>query len=89
MFITTGCLSRLVQGESGPEIQLLDQAGAFGHLIRVADWITTAKKMIKNAKPSQDVAKDYLINPEPTLPKLDAVVSTPIFDEAGTLISLL
>ncbi|MCK6545450.1 hypothetical protein L6R52_06240 [Myxococcota bacterium] len=96
LFTLDGRLVRLRGAEHGPVIQELNEAGAIGYLARVADW--TIRKLKKNeagdleevriaVPPSKDAARDILEYPDPRLPILEAVVSSPVFDARGALIS--
>jgi hypothetical protein len=87
LFVSAGHLARLVNGEGGPAIQFLDQAAAYGVLVRAADWMQERGGALRDSKPPKEVAADILSNPHPDLPALDAVLSTPVFDDKWRLIS--
>jgi hypothetical protein len=87
LFVTAGQLARLVNGEGGPGIQILDQAAAYGILLRAADWMQRSGDKVRDSKPPKEVAADILSNPHRDLPPLDAVVSTPVFDAKWRLLS--
>lgn len=59
----------------------------YGHLLRIADWIRVSEQGEADAVPPKDVSNDMLAFPEERLPELEAVVSTPIFDQRGTLVA--
>ncbi len=86
LFVSSGSLARLVDGDAGPVIQHLDEPATFGVLAYMADWVRNSGGKISDAKPLKDVARHILSTPHPNLPKLDAVVSTPVFDATGHLV---
>jgi hypothetical protein len=86
LFVSSGQLARLVIESGGHNIQLLNEDTAFGVLLRAADWAQRRGKSTIDAKPPKDIARDILANPHSDLPKLDAVMSTPVFDATGHLV---
>ena len=86
LYVTSGLLSRLVDGESGPSIQFLNEAAAYGFLLRAANWMQQRGGQIRDSKPPAEVSRDILANPHPDLPQLDAVATTPVFDADGHLL---
>jgi hypothetical protein len=87
LFVSAGHLARLIDGEGGPGIQFLDQAAAYGVLVRAADWMQRSGDKVRDSKPPKEVAADILSNPHPDLPLLDAVVSIPVFDAKWRLLN--
>ena len=87
LFVTTGGLARLQDADTGPVIQLLDEAAAFGLLVRAADWVRVTAAGTSDVHPPKEIARDILANPHRDLPRLEGVVSTPVFDAAGKLIA--
>jgi hypothetical protein len=88
LFVRSGGLVRLVHGEDGPRIEAMDEASVYGYLARIADWVKVTEDATINVSPVKDVARDMLAYPHPELPVLEAVVSTPVFDRQGALVSL-
>jgi hypothetical protein len=88
LFVRSGGLVRLVHGEDGPRIEAMDEASVYGYLARIADWVKVTEDATLNVSPVKDVARDMLAYPHPELPMLEAVVSTPVFDRQGALVSL-
>jgi hypothetical protein len=88
-FLRAGELVRLREKDGVPKIEDVTKPIAYGHLCRVARWVhaESGDKPPTNAAPRMDVAADLIVNPEPTLPKLDAVVLAPVFDQDAALIS--
>ena len=82
-FLRAGELVRLREKDGVPKIEDVTKPIAYGHLCRVARWVhaESGDKPPTNAVPRMDVAADLIVNPEPTLPKLDAVVLAPVFDQ--------
>ena len=87
LFVRSGLLVRLAASELGPRIDTADEAVAFGHLMRVANWVRVTQDGVFDTKPPRELARDMLVNPAPKLPPLDAVVAAPVFDPAGRLVS--
>lgn len=86
LFVSADQLARLVGNDGVPRIQFLDQAAAYGVLVRAADWMQDRGGTLRHAKPPKEVAADILANPHRDLPALDAVVSAPVFDADGRLL---
>lgn len=87
LFVRAGALVRLARGDDGPRIELMDEAGTYGYLARIADWVKVTEDAVLDVSPVKDVARDMLVYPHPELPPLEAVVSTPVFDRDGELVS--
>lgn len=80
-------LVRLRENELGPFIEEMNEAAAFGLLARVALWIRVTQDAIVDVDPVKNVARDMLVNLDPRLPELEAVVSTPVFGRDARLIA--
>ena len=50
-------------------------------LARSADWIKTRGDNVLNVKPVKEVADELVTTPHGNLPKLDAVIHTPVYDK--------
>jgi hypothetical protein len=87
LFLRAGALARLARGDDGPYIELMNEAGAYGYLARIADWVKITEDAVLDVSPVRDVARDMLVYPHPELPHLEAVASAPVFDRDGTLVS--
>ena len=79
-------LTRIEVFNDAPRIVHLDEPKAYGVLIRKIDWFTQRKNEDIAIKPPKEVARDILANPDPNLPQLDTVLSTPVFDKEWKLI---
>jgi hypothetical protein len=87
LFVRSGALVRLAGGDDGPRIELMDEPGTYGYLARIADWVKVTEDAVLDVSPMKDVARDMLVYPHAELPALEAVVSTPVFDRDGALVS--
>ncbi len=87
LFVSAGKLSRLVDGDNGPCIEHLELDSAYGLLVRAADWMVQRRKNLVHAQPPKDIARDILTNPHLDLPRLEAVVTTPVFDRDWRLLN--
>ena len=58
----------------------------YGHLWRVANWVVEANDMQKATDPPIKVANDMMEYVDESLPQLEAIVSTPVFDASGNLV---
>jgi hypothetical protein len=86
LFHRAGKLVRLVVGESGPEIDDMDEDAVFGLLARTADWHRSGDESVVETSPPRDAARDMLAYPDLHLPTLEGVISTPVFGQKGELI---
>jgi hypothetical protein len=86
LFVSNGFLARLAEGDINLSIELLDEAYAYGSLVRVADWVQIKGDKTIDAKPPRELARDLLSRPHPDLPMIEAVVAAPVFDANGRLI---
>ena len=87
LFRYAGTLGRIVDGEAGLQVTLLDEGCAFGLLVRQADWVAQRGKQVVDAKPPSELARDLLVLPEPRLPALEGIVSAPVFLRWGRLLA--
>ncbi len=79
-------LVRLVITDGVPSISAMNFVGVYGHLWRVANWVVDANDMLKATDPPQKIASDMLEYIDESLPQLESVVSTPVFDLSGNLV---
>jgi len=79
-------LVRLVMTDDVPLIRTMNFVAAYGHLWRVAIWVTESNDMQKATDPPDKVASDMLEYIDESLPQLESVVTTPVFDAAGNLV---
>ncbi len=86
IFQRTGFLIRLIPGDGGPRIDLLNEDVVYGRLARVANWVRRFGKLVVDTHPPRDVARDMLVYPDPGLPHLDRICLAPVFDPAGTVL---
>jgi hypothetical protein len=87
VFLSAGAMVRLAKSEDGPRIDLMDEAAAYGFLARIANWVKATKDDFVDTSPSKDAARDMIVYPSDDLPPLEAVVTTPVFDGDGRLVS--
>lgn len=87
LFVRSGALVRLARGDAGLGIEIVNEGGAFGYLLRIANWVKANDFGMAAAKPPKELARDLVTYPHADLARLDAVVSTPVFGFSGELIS--
>lgn len=87
LFVRSGALVRLARVDDGPRIDAMDEASVYGYMARIADWVKVTEDAVIDVSPVKDVARDMLVYPHAELPALEAVVSTPVFDRSGELVS--
>jgi hypothetical protein len=87
VFQRAGHLVRLRRTDGDPHIEPMTEDVAYGHLLRIADWVREGEEGEIHATPPKDVPHDILAFPDARLPELEAVVSTPIFDREGKLVA--
>jgi len=87
MFVRDGALVRIGHGEQGRRIEHMTEVSVFGHLGNVADWVRVTDYGSHYTLPSKDAARAMLDVPDPSLPSLNAIVSTPVFTPQGTLVA--
>ena len=87
LFRYAGTLGRIVDGEAGLQVTLLDEGYAFGLAHEQADWVAQRGKQVVDAKPPSELARDLLVLPEPRLPALEGIVSAPVFLRWGRLLA--
>lgn len=80
-------LVRVVDGESGPVMTPIGEVEMYGLLAREADWMRRWGQNLGHARPPKDLARDLLALPDPSLPYLEAVVTTPVFTPRGDLLA--
>ena len=79
-------LVRLVMMDAVPSIRTMNFVAAYGHLWRVAIWVAESNDMQKATDPPEKVASDMLEYIDESLPQLESIVTTPVFDAAGNLV---
>lgn len=87
LFTRGGELVRIADCDSQLCIEPHNEASIIGHLARTADWIRVNEKGTSSVTPSKDVAKDLLAYPARRLPRLEAILRTPVFAAGGDLLS--
>ncbi|MBZ0271376.1 PriCT-2 domain-containing protein [bacterium] len=86
IFQREGSLVRLVITDGVPAISAMNFVAVYGHLWRIANWVVDANDMQKATDPPQKIASDMLEYVDESLPRLESVVSTPVFDSSGNLV---
>ena len=57
-------------------------------LARAADWISDARAVARPTRSRRERSpSDILVNPHPDLPRLEAVITTPVFDADWRLVT--
>ena len=87
LFQRTGSLVRLAQTDAAPVIMPVGETALQGHLSQIANWVVQTKDMEISVHPPKDVVAVMVALPDATLPHLDTVASTPMFDQDGSLIA--
>ena len=87
LFQRGGAVVRIAEASAGPTIEHLNETSMYGVLARTANWSRVFGDVVLAASPSKDVARDILVNPDPALPHLEALIRTPIFGKDGRLIT--
>lgn len=71
-----------------PHLEPLTVDDAHGLVFRAGAWCRRMKDgALKPAHPPKDVARDLLSRPHEDLPRIEAVVSTPVFDDGWRLVA--
>ncbi len=86
LFSRAGVLVRLLKGEPGYRIDVVDDQTMYGHLTRSADWYKQTQDGLIPANPSRNVAADMLAFVPTGLPPLGSVITAPVFGREGKLI---
>ncbi|MDX2177665.1 MAG: hypothetical protein SF028_14475, partial [Candidatus Sumerlaeia bacterium] len=89
LFRRSGRIARIVRHEKpSPQatIELLDEAGAYGVLMRAADWVRAGDGGELAVPPVKEVAREILSSPHPQLPELDGIIEAPAFGADGSLV---
>ena len=86
LFLRDGALVRLGLGATGRRIEPMAEMSVFSHLADVALWVKVTEDLTVYTSPSKDVARAMLDKPDPGLPWLDAIVTTPVFAPDGSLV---
>jgi hypothetical protein len=75
---------RIVVGETGPKIDILNSDKMFGVIINCANFTAmNAKGYPVPTKPTQEIAKTMVVLPDVDIPPIDGVSSTPLFAPSG------
>lgn len=70
-----------------PTIQVATFNYMYSVLSRCAKWREQTKYGLREVKPIKEIAQDLIVRPPKDLPKLDAVITFPIFTTDGLIIS--
>jgi hypothetical protein len=88
MFLRGGHIVHLVRdGDAPPELAETNDTAMLGALWRDANWINVTEGEIMATFPPRDIARDLVTFPDPSIPRVDIVLSTPVFGKDGTLIT--
>lgn len=87
LFVTNGRLSRPEPRGPGWAIRFVNEDIVNGMLARAAIWTQKHRRASEPGRPPREVARDFLVNPDPRLPELAAIATTPVFDAQGRLLN--
>ncbi len=87
LFQRTGGLVQLVNTDAAPVIMPVTETLLQGRLSDIANWVVQTKDMEVPVHPPKDVVALMVASPDPALPHLETVASTPMFDQDGSLIA--
>lgn len=89
VFVRGGALVRIAQDEEGHGIKAINQGALLGTLADAAEWVTIAESdkgdRVTAVSPPSDVVVALINRPAWNLPKLNGLVSAPVFDRNGVL----
>ncbi len=77
----------LAERDPTVEIEQMNEAAVYGLLARVADWFRVTDEKPVDVLPLKEAARDILAYVDAGLPRLDAVIRTPVFGSDGKLIT--
>lgn len=89
LFLKAGMLVKINDLEDPPSIHMLGETEIYGVLSRAAQWVRITQTGMMHAFPIDKVSKDMLVCDHPlktAIPKLEGVVTTPIFSRTGELV---
>ncbi|HET9623255.1 MAG TPA: CHC2 zinc finger domain-containing protein [Kofleriaceae bacterium] len=86
-FLRAGQLVRVARGDAFVHLAPLSEAETYGLAAQVVDWVRVTQSGVIDVLPLKEAVRDMFVRPDLALPPLEAVVSTPFFDEDGTLVS--
>ncbi len=77
----------LAPTDRGPTIRYMTQDDALSLAVRATRYVRIGEKAVVPSLPPHDILALMLNQPDPTLPRLDEVITTPMFDQRGELIA--
>lgn len=87
LFVRDGRLVRLQKPRKGaPILSDVGETCVFGYLLREADWVQVSEDGKHPVFPPKDASRDLIAYPPPAIPKVEAVITTPVFGRDGRLI---
>lgn len=87
LFIREGKITRLRQTEYGPKLEFVTPDTMFGIMIESADFFTINARGNQVAnKPTTELAKTMVSLPDQSLPPIEGISSTPLFDTSGNMV---
>jgi hypothetical protein len=87
MFVRGGHIVHLVRDlKAPPGLAETNEPAMLGTLWRDANWINVIEGEIMAVFPPRDVARDLITFPDPSMPRVDTVLATPVFGSDGALI---
>lgn len=89
LFVKAGQLVNVNEMEDPPSIHMLTESEVYGILSRAANWIKITNTGVINVLPLDKAARDMVCSDHPgkqNVPKLETVVTTPVFSHKKELI---
>jgi hypothetical protein len=87
LFVRAARPVRILMANSEPHIGEVDAVVMYDLLAKHANWVYRTDDGDDNVSPPRDVPRMLVATPSPTLPWLDGLVTAPVFDAAGDIIS--
>ena len=88
LFQRAGSITSIIDNEyGGSRIELVNEHRMLAYLNRCADWLKVTENSVTPTHPPERAARDMLSFPHENLSKLEAIVTAPVFDKNGYLIS--
>ena len=87
LFRRGDAIVRMSSDSEVPALEKTTERAVYGLLARSATWIRTGSHNAKNVKPVKEVSADMVALPSRALPPIEGVVSFPVFDTNGRLVS--
>lgn len=70
-----------------PMIERMEETAIYGILLRTANWMRETQEGAVNAAPPRSISQDMVEFPVKNLPVLDSIITSPVYDSSGSLIT--